>query len=298
MTEVMKPDWRKIELENRGLSIRSARFLGEGWNSCAYLVNNELVFRFPKRADHWEELEREITFLAFAAGGLPMAVPEYVKVAPDSPAAPCGYAAYRYLRGQAMDANALSREKRASAAEAIAAFLRAIHGLQPPSSVSSVLPREDERLVAEEYFSRADRHLVPKLLPSEAKALRTQFETYLGTSRNFSFRPVVLHADLSRDHVLMRDGAIVGVIDFGDVSWGDPDYDFTYLFVDFGQAFVDEVAQRYGHPDVEQLRSKLQYFCLVDQIDTILNGAGRALEGQEKAAWRRLKQLLRTRERV
>lgn len=292
----MKPDWRKIELENRSLSVRSARFLGEGWNSCAYLVNNELVFRFPKRADHWEELEREITFLAFAADGLPLAVPEYVKVAPDSPAVLCGYAAYRYLHGQAMDANALSREKRTSAAGAIATFLRALHGLQPPSFVSSVLPREDERIVAEEYLSRADREIVPKLPPSEARALRTQFETYLGTSGNFSFRPAVLHADLSRDHVLMKDDTIVGVIDFGDVSWGDPDYDFTYLFVDFGQAFIEEVAQRYGHPDVEQLRIKLQYFVLADQIDTILNGAGRALEGQEEAAWRRLKQLLQSRE--
>jgi hypothetical protein len=48
----MKPDWRKIEFENAGLVVRSADFLGEGWNSRAYLVNNELVFRFPKRAEN------------------------------------------------------------------------------------------------------------------------------------------------------------------------------------------------------------------------------------------------------
>jgi hypothetical protein len=47
----VKPDWRKIELENPGLSIRSAAVLGEGWNSRAYLVNNDLVFRFPKRSE-------------------------------------------------------------------------------------------------------------------------------------------------------------------------------------------------------------------------------------------------------
>src|SRR5262249_31853501 len=52
MTE---PDWRIIELENQGLYILSALFLGEGWNSRAYLVNNELVYRFPKRPEHWEE---------------------------------------------------------------------------------------------------------------------------------------------------------------------------------------------------------------------------------------------------
>ncbi len=66
-----------------------------------------------------------------------------------------------------------------------------------------------------------------------------------------------------------------------------------YLFIDFGQAFVEEVARRYRHSDLEQLMIKLRYFDLVDQIDTILHGVGQALEGQEDAAWRRLKELLR-----
>src|SRR5215468_8466478 len=116
MTE---PDWRIIELENRGLSVQSAHFLGEGWNSRAYLVNNELVYRFPKRPGHWEELEREVKCLAFAADFLPLAVPRYAHVAPDSPAAAYGYAVYRYLQGHAMNVNALSLEKRAAAAEVI-----------------------------------------------------------------------------------------------------------------------------------------------------------------------------------
>ena len=71
----MNPDWRKIEFENRGLSIQSVCFLGEGWNSRVYLANDELVFRFPKRTENWEELKREISFLAMAADNLPLAVP-------------------------------------------------------------------------------------------------------------------------------------------------------------------------------------------------------------------------------
>ena len=86
----MEPDWRKIELEIRGLAVQSTHFLGEGWNSRAYLVNNELVFRFPKRPEHWEELEREVRFLAFAADLLTLAVPRYTHMAPDS-SAPYGW---------------------------------------------------------------------------------------------------------------------------------------------------------------------------------------------------------------
>ena len=289
---VMKPDWRKIEQENQGLAVRSVCFLGEGWNTRAFMVNDELVFRFPKRRDHWEELDREIKFLAFAHGKLPLAVPQYVTAMPDSPAAPCGYAAYRYICGQEMDLTTRAREKSA-AAEAIATFLRTLHDLQPNPGVSSILPRENERLVAEEYLARAEREIVPKLPSSEANALRKQFETYLRAPQNFCFQPVVLHADLSKEHVLMKDGAIVGVIDFGDVNWGDPDYDFMYLFVDFGQTFIEEVARKYGHPDIGQLGGKLRFYGIVNEIDTILYGAERALVGQGKVAWRRLRNCLR-----
>jgi aminoglycoside 2''-phosphotransferase len=290
---MMEPDWRIIELENQGLSIQSAHFLGEGWNSRAYLVNNELVFRFPKRLEHWEELEREIKFLAFAADFFPLAVPRYAHVAPDSPAAAYGYAVYRYLQGHALNVNALTLEKRDAAAEVIGAFLRAMHSLQPNPEVGSILPREDERLVAEEYFARTKREIAPKLRPPEASALLKQFEIYLGAPENFMFQPAALHADLGRDHILMENDSVTAVIDFGDVNWGDPDYDFMYLFVDFGQDFAEEVARRYGHRDPERLKSKLLYFGLVDQIGTILDGAGLALKGQEDVAWLQLKRLLR-----
>ncbi len=289
----MEPDWRNIELENRGLTVQSAHFLGEGWNSRAYLVNNDFVFRFPKRPEHWKELEREVTFLAFAAEFLPLAVPQYLHIVPDSPASAYGYAAYRYLHGCAMNVNALTQEKRAAAAAAIAAFLQALHSLRPSPEVGSLLPREDERMVAEEYFARAQREIVPKLRPLEASSLVKQFEIYLSASENFLFQPVVLHADLGRDHILVENDSVVAAIDFGDVNWGDPDYDFMYLFVDFGQALAEEVARRYGHRDLEQLRSKLLYFGLVDQIGTILDGVGLALKGQEDEAWLRLKRLLR-----
>jgi aminoglycoside phosphotransferase (APT) family kinase protein len=77
---------------------------------------------------------------------------------------------------------------------------------------------------------------------------------------SFSFTPVVIHADLSRDHDLTSEGRVTGVIGFSDVSCGDPDYDFWSLFIDVGEDFTIDVARRYGHADVERLLEKLRYF--------------------------------------
>lgn len=290
---VTLPDWRSIEVENPGLSIQAVCPVGEGWNSRVFLVNEELIFRFPKRRENWAELNREIAFLESAARDLPLAVPRYLKVVPNSMAAPHGYAVYQYLRGRALDVQVLSIERRAVAAADIANFLRSLHSLQPSHDIASLLPREDERMVAEEYLFRTEREIIPKLLLSEGMALRRELEIHLDIPGNFCFQPVVLHADLSRDHILVEDDMVSAVLDFGDVNWGDPDYDFMYLFVDFGQEFVEDVAHRYGHPDLERLNQKLRYFALTDQIGTILDGVGRAPAGHEDAAWRRLKQVLR-----
>src|SRR5437667_10058373 len=116
----MQPDWRVVEAEIPGLTMHSTCFLGEGWNAWAYLVNEELVFRFPKRAEHWEELDREINFLAYAASKLPLPAPRYVQQSSHSAAVPYGYAVYGYLRGRAMDLDKLTPRKRAEAAIALA----------------------------------------------------------------------------------------------------------------------------------------------------------------------------------
>lgn len=292
----VNPDWRVVESENRALSVLSARPLGEGWNSHAYLVNEEVVFRFPKRADVWEGLDREIRFLTFVTGKLSLRTPRYVMVAPGSRAADHGYAAYVYLRGHALDVKTLDSDRRIAAADAIAKFLRGMHRLDLGAEGSDLIPREDARLVAEEYLARAERELSPRLAFGEVRALRCAFEGYLSDPDNFTFRPVVLHADLSADHLVAEYDAVMGVLDFGDVSWGDPDYDFVYLLLDYGAAFVEEVTHAYEHPDPSRLLSKLNYFALVDQIGTILDGPGRAREGQVHAAWQRLKDLLHGRE--
>ena len=53
------------------------------------------------------------------------------------------------------------------------------------------------------------------------------FEDFLDNEANFQFEPVLIHADLLDDHVLLDlpGRKVSGVIDFGDVSIGDPALD-------------------------------------------------------------------------
>jgi aminoglycoside 2''-phosphotransferase len=287
----MNPDWRIVEHDRSGLCVRTCRLLGEGWNSYAYCVNEDLVFRFPKRAECWEELRREMAFLDAVGHHLPQTVPRYLATAPESPASPHGYAVYRYIQGETFDVRRLSARQKGAAADALATFLKALHTFVPPPEVAAILSRESPHDDVEEYRQIAGTKVVPQLTPLQADALRAACNQYIETLGH-DRKAVPLHADLSREHILPTRRAISGVIDFGDVNLGDADYDFMYLCLDYGWEFAEAVALRYDHPDRERLQAKLRYFAIVDQIDTIAHGEGLVSDGQVRQAWGRLRQIL------
>lgn len=283
-------DWPRIAAAHPELQIQTVSFLGEGWTSHAFLVNESLVFRFPKRPEVWPELEREIAFMAAAADLLPLPVPRYSRAVRTSDAAAHGYAVYAHVPGRALDLLGMSRDERIEAAETVAMFLQVLHGLHACESIRLHLPHDDECAGAVALRRLAEHAVLPRLSTAEARRLLDRFDCYVDNEANFAFEPVVIHADLCADHILVDKRLVTGIIDFSDVSLGDPDYDFASLVIDVGKEFAVEVAKGYGHSDLDLLLAKLRYFEVADHVDTIVNGEGWALPGQREAAWQRLRE--------
>ncbi|HEY2893758.1 MAG TPA: aminoglycoside phosphotransferase family protein [Pirellulales bacterium] len=288
----MQPDWKKIESEVPRLSVSSAILLGEGWTARAYRVNDELVFKFPKRAADWDELNREIAFLAYARPLLPLPVAEHLFQIRNSKGAPHGYGVYRNIPGEAVSFSELSDAARADLATVLARFLRSLHDLRASPSLESVLRTGEDRTESEQRLSEAQEKVAQGLTVSERRCLSNALARHAEHPENCSVESRIIHADFSAQHILYADKGVTGILDWGEVSFGDPDYDFCYLYGEFGEAFVRDVASRYGHQDLERLVRKAHYFWLVDQIDAIAYGGGRAPAGDEEASWRQLKALL------
>lgn len=281
-------DWRAIEREC-GIGVRSSKYLGEGWTATAYRVNDALVFRFPKRPEYWDEIDREIEFLDYARDHLPLPVPHHLLQIRESSCMPCGYSIYRYIVGDAVDASHMSTRARDDLSRTLGGFLAALHGLRPRRG-QLTLPHEDPYQVAMDVLADAEHRIVGQLTPAERRRLADVFRAYVNEPQGIG-RSCIVHADFSAEHILHDGTGVTGIIDWGDVSLGDPDYDFSYLFVDFGEDFVRTMAGHYGHRDPELLVRKARYFMLLDQLGTILYPE-RALEGHVDEAWRRLRALL------
>src|SRR6185437_14742786 len=72
-----------------------------------------------------------------------------------------------------------------------------------------------------------------------AETLFSEAETLTG------FEPCVIHADLGPEHMLVRDGRLAAVIDWGDACVGDPALDYSWLLsVPFPDWEVDAELRR------------------------------------------------------
>ena len=84
--------------------------------------------------------------------------------------------------------------------------------------------------------------------PSSIRPLRALWEAGLRV-RAWDRPPVWIHGDLHPGNLLAEGGTLVGIIDFGDVTAGDPAYDLAVAWLGFDQggraAFVRATRARY-----------------------------------------------------
>lgn len=104
--------------------------------------------------------------------------------------------------------------------------------------------------------------------------------SYFEDESLLDYEPGLLHADLDPDHIRYspESGRITGVIDRGDATIGEPDYELSYRYRAGGARFVEE-SVRLGPPwDPAKLDRKRRFYAGHDTIDALLTGLERGDE--------------------
>ncbi|MGZ8793102.1 MAG: phosphotransferase [Gaiellaceae bacterium] len=183
--------------------------IDDGYDFEVAIVDGEWVFRFPRRPGVEKALELEIAQLPAIAPALPVDVPSFEYVSRDPL-----FVGYRLIRGKPLvDEDA----------DGIRAFLDALHALD-----TSGLPMDRPDWVGayRDQCAEFERLVVPFL----DKDWRAQAKRLFGDVEMLvDFEPALLHADLGPEHLLVRDGRLAGVIDWGDMRMGDPALDYAWL---------------------------------------------------------------------
>lgn len=74
------------------------------------------------------------------------------------------------------------------------------------------------------------------------------------------------------EHILYdrADGAISGIIDWGDLALGDSDYDLLYLYQDYGADFVRRLLIHSPHAEPIRMMEKLRVFNVCDHLRDVV----------------------------
>jgi aminoglycoside phosphotransferase (APT) family kinase protein len=185
------------------------RELDDGWDFKVLVVDDAWVVRWPRHRLAVEEIEQEVELLPVLAPLLPVEVPQFEYVSREP-----WLVAYRFIRGEPLVAED---------PDGVRAFLDALHAVE----IEDVPAQRPDWL--ETYRRQADefRRVVLPLLDvderARGEALLAEVETLTG------FRPALTHSDLGPTHLLIRDGRLGGVIDWGDARVGDPAIDYAWL---------------------------------------------------------------------
>jgi aminoglycoside phosphotransferase (APT) family kinase protein len=231
-----------------------------------YEVADEWLFRFPKRADVVPWSLREIAIMPAITAAIGVPVPRFEKIGAPGDAFPYPFAGYRRLPG--IDADDAERLDLSAIARALGPALTKLHSLDPaliPPAPEIDEPGGDEfdtrdgatGAVAGSRGSDEAMSVIPEVVRDEAGAyLREEIACPLfpGPAR-------VVHNDLLPEHVLIdpSTGRLAGIIDFADLSIGDPAGDFAGLLSIGGRVFVREVIANYAVPTDDGFPARIRW---------------------------------------
>lgn len=208
-----------------GLPIRAVE--STGTVNAIYRLGDRLCARLP-RVEAWAgDLEKECDWLPKLAARVSLEVPDPVARGRASREYPFTWAIYGWIDGRTY-ADGLVEDEPQAATE-LARFVAELRRMDPVAGA----PRGGrEPLAALDDVTREAIEASRGVIDSDAAA--AAWTRALATPA-WSGTPVWVHADLLRPNVLVRDGRLCAVIDFGGVGLGDPAADVIAAWSVFGR---------------------------------------------------------------
>ncbi|MEM9274077.1 MAG: aminoglycoside phosphotransferase family protein [Cyanobacteria bacterium P01_F01_bin.143] len=214
--------------------------IDHGWDNAIFRLGDKLSVRLPRRQQAAKLIENEQTWLPKLALQLPIAVPIPYRIGYPTKNYPWNWSILPWLDGVTAD----QEEPAANQAQLWANFLRSLHVTAPPNA-----PTNPFRGVA----------LVQRSRTIEQRILRLEQKTNLITQKLKNIwhdavnTPIDvtekwLHGDLHPRNILVKHGAISGIIDWGDITSGDIATDLASIWMLFSEQKVrQQVIEEYGN---------------------------------------------------
>jgi aminoglycoside 2''-phosphotransferase len=244
-----------------------------GQEDYRFLVNDELIFRFPTQEASVEKLEREVALQRALQERLPlpMMTPAYASQGVREVGRvfvgyvkPPGKPLYKELLESVDDEETVQR-----LAEELALFLSALHHLPVAEVVHLSLPEATSREALEALYARAREHLFPQMPHDRQAQFTARFEAVLDTPEPFTVAPTLVHGRFVPEAIIyqVKSRRISSITGFSRAGLGDPACDIGGLLGPrgYGEAFVRRFVPVY--PEVVMLLERARFYAEVHTLE-------------------------------
>ena len=198
--------------------------VGEGWDNKVFRLGPDLAVRLPRRASTAVMLEHEQRWLPVLAPRLPLPVPAPIRIGGPGDGFPWSWSVVRWFPGQTAAASPPADLKPVAAA--LGRFIRVLHQPAPPEA-----PHNAWRSIPlDARTERLHEHL-DQLRDSVYRERVLAVWDRLVVTPRWPGPPLWIHADLHPGNLLIRDGELSAVLDFGDLTAGDPATDLSVMWM-------------------------------------------------------------------
>lgn len=246
-TDQMQRQLERITGTFPDLVFQHAEFITKGWDHDVVILDESIVFRFPKTDEYKARFKKEVQLLAYLGSISNIPLPNYSHLPDDN-----SFGGYPMLEGIELTRATfleLDEELQGEVALQLGKFLSLLHQTPLVRAKEFGYTNRPNQVwyssqIAEQTLNELREVLFSELSSAEVEWIEHQYNGFLALSHDYE--PRLTHSDFTPKHILIEpsSGAVRGVIDFGDVEISDPSVDFSSFWI-YSNTFPARVAAHY-----------------------------------------------------
>jgi len=239
-----------LRLQHPDLADLEIRSETSGFDNTTWRLGDQFLVRLPRRAIGAVLMEHEHRWLPELAPRLPLKVPTPIRIGRPSPQFAWPWSVVEWIEGS--PGNTVPELTLRNGAEPLGRFLRSLHTDSPTAAPVNEFRSLPLKCYDATFLKRLDN-----------VGDRVNAQVVLDVWRSALSAPpwskdnVWIHGDLHPANTIFDSGALVGVIDFGDLCGGDPATDLAGALMSLPLESIDWFFDEYGVVDLATQRRML-----------------------------------------